>query len=187
MIKRKQEAKECEEEAPYVFRRLRRAYYDGLLGTAEYEQWYERFLVAKVEKDCEFPSEHVAKRDKAGGSDDLDSEWHAQDPGAPEDPRERRPGGAQPAVEGDHRAPTALGLVQQLRFIARGVAAEQGQPAVPSGSAGKRGSAPRPVCPLRQQPDIQPGIVGCVVHEAESEHFGPSRASRPKREAVRQL
>jgi ribosome assembly protein 4 len=54
MIKRKQESKECDEEAPYIFRRLRRAYYDGLMGTAEYEQWYEKFLVAKVEKDCEF-------------------------------------------------------------------------------------------------------------------------------------
>ncbi|KAG7292791.1 hypothetical protein NEMBOFW57_002834 [Staphylotrichum longicolle] len=51
MIKRKQEAKECDEEAPYIFRRLRRAYYDGLMGVSEYEQWYEKFLVAKVEKD----------------------------------------------------------------------------------------------------------------------------------------
>ncbi|KAK4132762.1 hypothetical protein BT67DRAFT_443444 [Trichocladium antarcticum] len=51
MIKRKAEAKESDEEAPYIFRRLRRAYYDGLMGTQEYEQWYEKFLVAKVEKD----------------------------------------------------------------------------------------------------------------------------------------
>ncbi len=55
MIKKKQEAKECDEDAPYIFRRLRRAYYDGLMGATEYEQWYEKFLVAKVEKDCEFP------------------------------------------------------------------------------------------------------------------------------------
>ncbi|KAK3309801.1 uncharacterized protein B0T15DRAFT_387944 [Chaetomium strumarium] len=51
MVKRKQEAKECDEEAPYVFRRLRRAYHDGLMSVIEYEQWYEKFLVAKVEKD----------------------------------------------------------------------------------------------------------------------------------------
>jgi len=67
MIKRKQEAKECEEEAPYVFRRLRRDYYDGLMGTAEYEQWYERFLVAKVEKDCEFSPTQAARGDEQGG------------------------------------------------------------------------------------------------------------------------
>jgi hypothetical protein len=54
MVKRKQESKECDEEAPYIFRRLRRAYNDGLMGTTEYEQWYEKFLVAKVEKDCEY-------------------------------------------------------------------------------------------------------------------------------------
>ena len=53
MVKRKQEAKECEEEAPYIFRRLRRAYIEGLMSTLEYEQWYEKFLVAKVEKDRE--------------------------------------------------------------------------------------------------------------------------------------
>jgi ribosome assembly protein 4 len=55
MVKRKQEAKECEEEAPYIFRRLRRAYIEGLMSTLEYEQWYEKFLVAKVEKDCKLP------------------------------------------------------------------------------------------------------------------------------------
>jgi ribosome assembly protein 4 len=54
MIKKKQEASECDEEAPGIFRRLRRDYYAGLLTTAEYEQWYEKFLVAKVEKDREF-------------------------------------------------------------------------------------------------------------------------------------
>lgn len=54
MVKKKKEAKECDDEAPYVFRRLRRAYYDGLMSTAEYELWYEKFLVAKVEKDCEY-------------------------------------------------------------------------------------------------------------------------------------
>ncbi|KAH6619386.1 hypothetical protein B0J18DRAFT_243014 [Chaetomium sp. MPI-SDFR-AT-0129] len=51
MIKRKQESRECDEEAPYVFRRLRRAYYDNLMSVTEYEIWYEKFLVAKVEKD----------------------------------------------------------------------------------------------------------------------------------------
>ncbi|SPQ18462.1 bb3dfcd9-adbe-487d-907c-98e614cb935b [Thermothielavioides terrestris] len=51
MIKRKQEERECDEEAPYVFRRLRRAYYEGLMNSAEYEHWYEKFLLAKVEKD----------------------------------------------------------------------------------------------------------------------------------------
>ncbi|KAL1843864.1 hypothetical protein VTJ49DRAFT_7215 [Mycothermus thermophilus] len=60
MIKRKQDAKECEEEAPYVFRRLRRAYYDGLMSAHEYEQWYEKFLVAKVEKDL-----HALRRIRA--------------------------------------------------------------------------------------------------------------------------
>lgn len=53
MIQREKEAKECDEVAPRVFRRLRRAYYEGLMSTAEYELWYEKFLVAKVEKDCE--------------------------------------------------------------------------------------------------------------------------------------
>lgn len=56
MIKKKKESKECDEEAPYIFRRLRRAYYDELMSAQEYEQWYEKFLVAKVEKDSEFPS-----------------------------------------------------------------------------------------------------------------------------------
>ncbi|KAL2154579.1 hypothetical protein VTH82DRAFT_3255 [Thermothelomyces myriococcoides] len=51
MIQREKEAKECDEVAPRVFRRLRRAYYEGLMSTAEYELWYEKFLVAKVEKD----------------------------------------------------------------------------------------------------------------------------------------
>lgn len=60
MIKRKQEAKECDEEAPYVFRRLRRAYYDGIMSVQEYEQWYEKFLVAKVDKDRELPSQTYA-------------------------------------------------------------------------------------------------------------------------------
>lgn len=60
MVKRKLEAKECEEEAPYIFRRLRRAYYNGLMGAAEYEQWYEKFLVAKVEKDCKCSCKHEA-------------------------------------------------------------------------------------------------------------------------------
>lgn len=55
MIKKKKESKECDEEAPYIFRRLRRAYYDELMSAQEYEQWYEKFLVAKVEKDSGFP------------------------------------------------------------------------------------------------------------------------------------
>ncbi|KAK4116632.1 hypothetical protein N656DRAFT_794913 [Canariomyces notabilis] len=51
MVKKKKEERELEEEAPYIFRKMRKAYYDGLMSTAEYEHWYERFLVAKVEKD----------------------------------------------------------------------------------------------------------------------------------------
>ncbi|KAK3935827.1 ribosome assembly protein 4 [Diplogelasinospora grovesii] len=51
MIKRKTEEKEAEEEAPYVFRKLVRAYQAGLLSDAEYDIWYEKFLVAKVERD----------------------------------------------------------------------------------------------------------------------------------------
>ncbi|KAJ4297374.1 hypothetical protein N0V88_004293 [Collariella sp. IMI 366227] len=51
MINRKQESKECDEETPYIFRRLQTAYYDGHMSPAEYEQWYEKFLIAKVDKD----------------------------------------------------------------------------------------------------------------------------------------
>ncbi|KAK4226815.1 hypothetical protein QBC38DRAFT_215569 [Podospora fimiseda] len=51
MVKKKKEQHEADDEAPYVFRKLRKAYYDGLMNESEYEQWYERFLVAKVEKD----------------------------------------------------------------------------------------------------------------------------------------
>ncbi|CAP60257.1 uncharacterized protein PODANS_1_5660 [Podospora anserina S mat+] len=51
MVKRKKEQHEADDEAPYVFRKLRQAYYDGLMTVPEYEQWYEKFLVAKVEKD----------------------------------------------------------------------------------------------------------------------------------------
>jgi hypothetical protein len=54
MVKKKKEERELEEEAPYIFRKMRKAYYDGLMSTAEYEHWYERFLVAKVEKDSEY-------------------------------------------------------------------------------------------------------------------------------------
>lgn len=52
MVKKKKEQNECDDEAPYVFRKLRRAYYDGLMTASEYEHWYEKFLVAKVERDC---------------------------------------------------------------------------------------------------------------------------------------
>ncbi|KAK4200046.1 hypothetical protein QBC40DRAFT_174781 [Triangularia verruculosa] len=51
MVKRKKEQHEADDEAPYVFRKLRQAYYDGLMTAPEYEHWYEKFLVAKVEKD----------------------------------------------------------------------------------------------------------------------------------------
>ena len=54
MVKKKKEMHEADDEAPYVFRKLRKAYYDGLMTPSEYEQWYEKFLVAKVEKDCKF-------------------------------------------------------------------------------------------------------------------------------------
>jgi ribosome assembly protein 4 len=53
MVKRKQEAIEADEEAPYVFRKLRQAHDNGLMSTRDYENWYEKFLVAKVEKDRE--------------------------------------------------------------------------------------------------------------------------------------
>jgi len=52
MIKKKQEQLEAAEEAPYIFRKLRRAHEKGLLNDAEYDHWYEKFLVAKVERDC---------------------------------------------------------------------------------------------------------------------------------------
>ncbi|KAK4167149.1 hypothetical protein QBC43DRAFT_8820 [Cladorrhinum sp. PSN259] len=51
MVKKKKEQHEADDEAPYVFRKLRKAYYDGLMTKSEYESWYEKFLVAKVEKD----------------------------------------------------------------------------------------------------------------------------------------
>lgn len=64
MLRRKIEAKECEGEAPYVFRRLRQAYLDGFMSVQEYELWYERFLVAKVEKDCKFSVHQAPSSDK---------------------------------------------------------------------------------------------------------------------------
>ncbi len=86
MIKKKQEAKECDEDAPYVFRRLRRAYYDGLMGAAEYEQWYEKFLVAKVEKDCKYSSrsktDDLQARESMGSLTDFGSGRDAQNPRA---------------------------------------------------------------------------------------------------------
>ncbi|KAM7193461.1 hypothetical protein V8F33_007840 [Rhypophila sp. PSN 637] len=51
MIKRKQEQFVAEDEAPYIFRRLRRAHREGILNDREYEDCYERFLVARAEKD----------------------------------------------------------------------------------------------------------------------------------------
>ncbi|KAM7184709.1 hypothetical protein V8F20_012110 [Naviculisporaceae sp. PSN 640] len=51
MIKRKQEQFIAEDEAPYIFRRLRRAHREGILNDREYEEWYEKFLVARAEKD----------------------------------------------------------------------------------------------------------------------------------------
>ncbi len=110
MIKKKQEAKECDEDAPYVFRRLRRAYYDGLMGAAEYEQWYEKFLVAKVEKDCKFApgskGDGSQSHEGMGRLTDLCSGRDAQNPRAPEDPRKWRAGGAEPALT-NHRAKQA--------------------------------------------------------------------------------
>ena len=43
------------DEAPYIFRRLRRAHREGILNDREYEDWYEKFLIARAEKDCKFP------------------------------------------------------------------------------------------------------------------------------------
>ncbi|KAK3382693.1 hypothetical protein B0T24DRAFT_508883, partial [Lasiosphaeria ovina] len=51
MMKRKEETRLAEDEAPRVFNRLRRAYKDGYLTSAEYYQWYEKFMVAKIERD----------------------------------------------------------------------------------------------------------------------------------------
>ncbi len=146
MIKKKQEAKECDEDAPYVFRRLRRAYYDGLMGAAEYEQWYEKFLVAKVEKDCKYSS-----RSEADGLQPHEGMWNltyfrsgrdAQNPRTPKDPRAWRSGGTQPALP-NHRAKQAetLGL-SRCRQTVRGRPAKQGQPRVPSRTARARWRAP---------------------------------------------
>ncbi|KAK3393344.1 hypothetical protein B0H63DRAFT_458001 [Podospora didyma] len=51
MVKKKAAEKVAEEEAPRIFNRLRRAYNDRLMTSAEYVQWYEKWLVAKVERD----------------------------------------------------------------------------------------------------------------------------------------
>lgn len=54
MIMRKQEQFVAEDEAPFIFRRLRRAHREGILNDREYEDWYEKFLIARAEKDCKF-------------------------------------------------------------------------------------------------------------------------------------
>ena len=59
MIKRKQEQFVAEDEAPFIFRRLRRAHREGILNDREYEDWYEKFLIARAEKDCEYSIWHV--------------------------------------------------------------------------------------------------------------------------------
>jgi hypothetical protein len=52
MVWQKLDSKEAEESAGRVYRQLRKAYSAGLLSEAEYDRWYEKYLVARTEKDC---------------------------------------------------------------------------------------------------------------------------------------
>ena len=56
MIRQKREENAAEDLAGGVYRRLRKAYQVGLMTDGEYDHWYEKFLVAKVEKDRKSPS-----------------------------------------------------------------------------------------------------------------------------------
>jgi hypothetical protein len=53
MIRQKLDAKQAEEDSVRVYRRLRRALYSGRMSEKEYDHWYEKFLVAESEKNCE--------------------------------------------------------------------------------------------------------------------------------------
>jgi len=61
MVKKKREQREADEEAPYVFRKLQRALRAGLVSDVDYEHWYEKFLVAKVERDRKYLLMHPSK------------------------------------------------------------------------------------------------------------------------------
>lgn len=51
MIRKRMEAKQAEEDAARIYRSLRRAFHHGIMSEAEYDRWYEKFLVAAAEKD----------------------------------------------------------------------------------------------------------------------------------------
>lgn len=53
MIRQKLDAKQAEEDSVRVYRRLRRALHSGRMSEKEYDHWYEKFLVAESEKNCE--------------------------------------------------------------------------------------------------------------------------------------
>ncbi|KAK3329910.1 hypothetical protein B0H66DRAFT_41147 [Apodospora peruviana] len=69
MVRRKQEQYVAEDEAPFVFRRLRRAHRNGLMDDFEYEEWYEKFLIAKAERDREFCSYNFKRTEKLFSDD----------------------------------------------------------------------------------------------------------------------
>ena len=51
MVRRKLEEEDIHEEAHIVHRKLRKAYFAGVMSGSEYDKWYEKCLLAKVEKD----------------------------------------------------------------------------------------------------------------------------------------
>lgn len=59
MIRQKLEAKQAEEDSIRLYRQLRRALHNGRLSDAEYNYWYEEFLVAEAEKNGEYGGSFV--------------------------------------------------------------------------------------------------------------------------------
>lgn len=55
MIRQKRDQKQAEEDAVRVYRSLRRALHSGRMTDKEYDHWFEKFLVAESEKNCEQP------------------------------------------------------------------------------------------------------------------------------------
>lgn len=53
MIKKKDAEKRLETYAKTVLKELRNAHLDGLMDRKTFDMWYDRFLGALAEKDCE--------------------------------------------------------------------------------------------------------------------------------------
>jgi len=53
MIRQKRDRKRAEEDAVRVYRSLRRALHSGRVSNKEFDHWFEKFLVAESENNCE--------------------------------------------------------------------------------------------------------------------------------------